>query len=183
MSITQEAFQQELLEVPGFLFIDHVAISVPRGQLDAQVSAYQMLGFRELHREEVHGTDMVRESLLQVGDSRNLIQLLEPLSDASPVQKGIEKAGGRGGLAHVAFRVKSAQAAFDYLKAHGFKMIDAAPRPGSRGTIVFFLHPKSREENPFGVLYECVEDPNTGALNGPHSGSGDAPYGGKATLK
>ena len=159
MSHSDTAFDRSLLEVPGFLFVDHVAISVPRGQLDAQVSAYKMLGFRELHREEVYGGDQVRESLLQIGDSQNLIQLLEPLTDDSPVQKGIDKAGGRGGMAHVAFRVKSAQAAFDYLKANGFRIIDTAPRPGSRGTTVFFLHPKSREENPFGVLFECVEDP------------------------
>jgi methylmalonyl-CoA/ethylmalonyl-CoA epimerase len=159
MSHTNPSFDPALLEIPGFLFIDHVAISVPRGQLDAQVSAYQMLGFRELHREEVYGTDQVRESLLQIGDSQNLIQLLEPLSDESPVQKAIDKAGGRGGLAHVAFRVKSAQVAFGYLKEKGFRIIDAAPRPGSRGTTVFFLHPKSREDNPFGVLFECVEDP------------------------
>jgi methylmalonyl-CoA/ethylmalonyl-CoA epimerase len=161
MSNTNASFDTALLEVPGFQFVDHVAISVPRGQLDAQVSAYQMLGFRELHREEVYGTDQVRESLLQIGDSQNLIQLLEPLSDDSPVQKAIEKAGGRGGLAHVAFRVKSAQVAFDYLKQQGFRIIDVAPRPGSRGTTVFFLHPKSREDNPFGVLFECVEDPGS----------------------
>ncbi|MCW5966763.1 MAG: VOC family protein [Bryobacterales bacterium] len=163
MSTNQEAFPAELLEVPGFEFVDHVAISVPRGHLDAQVSAYKMLGFRELHREEVYGTDQVRESLLQVGDSQNLIQLLEPLTEDSPVQKAIDKAGGRGGLAHVAFRVKSAQTAFSYLKEKGFKIIDAAPRPGSRGTTVFFLHPKSREDTPFGVLFECVEDPGSGA--------------------
>lgn len=163
MSQPNDAFNMELLEVPGFQFVDHVAISVPRGQLDAQVSAYKMLGFRELHREEVYGTDQVRESLLQVGDSQNLLQLLEPLTDDSPVQKAIDKAGGRGGLAHVAFRVKNAQVAFDYLKQNGFRIIDGAPRPGSRGTTVFFLHPKSREDNPFGVLFECVEDPGSHA--------------------
>jgi methylmalonyl-CoA/ethylmalonyl-CoA epimerase len=42
---------------------------------------------------------------------------------------------------------------------NGFKIIDKAPRPGSRGTTVFFVHPKSREENPFGYLIEVVEDP------------------------
>ena len=63
MSHSDTSFDQALLEVPGFLFVDHVAISVPRGQLDAQVNAYKMLGFRELHREEVYGGDQVRESL------------------------------------------------------------------------------------------------------------------------
>ena len=149
----------QLEQVPGFLFFDHVAISVKPGELEAHVQAYQAMGFREVHREEVGGTDQVREALLQIGNGPNLIQLLEPLTADSPVQKLIERNGGRGGLAHVAFRVKSAQLAFDAMKASGFQLIDKAPRKGSRGTTVFFVHPKSRAENPFGFLIEIVEDP------------------------
>ena len=144
--------------IPGFQFVDHVAIAVPCGQLDAQVAAYALLGFREIHREEVHGHDQVREALLQIGDGPNLIQLLEPLSSESPVQKLLDKNGGRGGFAHIAFRVKNAQRAFDQMKADGFNIIDQAPRPGSRGTTVFFVHPKSRPDHPFGFLVEVVED-------------------------
>jgi methylmalonyl-CoA/ethylmalonyl-CoA epimerase len=147
-------------EIPGFQFVDHVAIAVPTGQLDAQVAAYALLGFREIHREEVYGGDQVREALLQIGDGPNLIQLLEPLSADSPVQKLLDKNGGRGGFAHIAFRVASAQRAFDQMKADGFNIIDKVPRPGSRGTTVFFVHPKSRAENPFGFLIEVVEDPS-----------------------
>ena len=95
-----------LAEVPGILFVDHVAIAVRPGELDGQVRSYQLLGFREIHREDVLGSDQVREALLQIGDGPNLIQLLEPLNADSPVQKIINKNGGRGGLAHVAFRVK-----------------------------------------------------------------------------
>jgi methylmalonyl-CoA/ethylmalonyl-CoA epimerase len=146
-------------EVPGILFVDHVAIAVKQGELECQVRAYEMLGFREIHREEVLGSDQVREALLQIGDGPNLIQLLEPLSDQSPVQKMIEKNGGRGGLAHIAFRVKDAQHAFDAMKASGFRLIDDAPRLGSRGTTVFFVHPKSKEGSPFGVLIEIVQAP------------------------
>lgn len=149
----------ELRSVPGILFVDHVAISVARGALEAQVEAYRLLGFREVHREDVGGGDQVREVLLRIGDGPNLIQLLEPLSADSPVQKMMEKNGGRGGLAHVAFRVRDARAAFAYLKEHGFNIIDKAPRPGSRGTTVFFMHPKSRADNPFGFLIEFVEEP------------------------
>jgi methylmalonyl-CoA/ethylmalonyl-CoA epimerase len=144
----------ELSDVPGFQFVDHVAIAVRQGELDAQVKLYEILGFREIHREEVHGGDQVREALLRIGDGPNLVQLLEPLSADSPVQKLIDQNGGRGGLAHVAFRVRSAQAAFEYMKDAGFQLIDPAPRKGSRGTIVFFVHPKS-----LGVLIEVVEDP------------------------
>lgn len=141
--------------------LDHVAISVPMGQLDAQVALYGRMGFRVIHREEVYGGDQVREVLLQIGDSNNLIQLLEPLNEESPVGKQIGKQGGRGGLAHVAFRVENAQSAFDELKADGFQLIDPQPRPGSRGTTVFFMHPKSHTEaGALGVLYEFVEDPH-----------------------
>lgn len=159
--MTDNTAFQHAKDVPGFLFVDHVAISVPQGQLDAQVQAYALLGLREIHREEVRGGDLVREALLQIGDGPNLIQLLEPLAPESPVQKLIDKNGGRGGFAHIAFRVKSAQKAFDQMKADGFNIIDKAPRPGSRGTTVFFLHPKSRAENPFGFLIEIVEDPKS----------------------
>ena len=40
----------------------------------------RLMGFTELHREDVHGKDLVREVLLRIGDGPNLIQLLEPLS-------------------------------------------------------------------------------------------------------
>jgi methylmalonyl-CoA/ethylmalonyl-CoA epimerase len=149
----------DLASVPGFLFVDHVAIAVAPGELDAQVTAYELLGFREIHREELRGSDQVREALLQVGDGPNLIQLLEPLAPESPVQKLIDKNEGRGGFAHVAFRVRSARAAFEYMKENGFHIIDPAPRKGSRGTTVFFVHPKSRPGAPFGYLIEIVEDP------------------------
>lgn len=153
------AVAEQVENIPGIKFVDHVAIAVKQGDLDNHVKAYLMLGFREIHREEVRGTDQVREVLLQIGDGPNLIQLLEPLSPESPVQKIIEKNGGRPGVAHVAFRVESAQRAFDAMQSSGFKIIDAAPRPGSRGTRVFFVHPKSRADIPFGTLFEIVEEP------------------------
>lgn len=145
-------------KIPGIKFVDHVAIAVKQGDLDSQVKAYEMLGFREIHREEVRGSDQVREVLLRVGEGPNLIQLLEPLCAESPVQKIVEKNGGRPTVAHVAFRVESAQRAFDALHSSGFKIIDPAPRAGSRGTTVFFVHPKSRADVPFGTLFEIVEE-------------------------
>ncbi len=65
---------------PGIHCIDHIGIAVRCGELDGHVNAYKLIGFREIHREEVHGSDQVREVLLRVGDGPNLIQLLEPLS-------------------------------------------------------------------------------------------------------
>lgn len=158
---TVEAASLPLL--PGILFVDHVAVSVPTvADLDAQVAAYRMLGFTEIHREDVLGSDQVREVLLRIGEGPNLLQLLAPLTPDSPVAKQIEKNGGRGGLAHVAYRVRNAAEAYDALQRSGFRIIDPAPRKGSRGTTVFFLHPKSLDATPFGHLIEIVEDPATG---------------------
>jgi methylmalonyl-CoA/ethylmalonyl-CoA epimerase len=150
----------ELEQVPGFLFFDHVAISVKPGELEAHVQAYQAMGFHEVHREEVLGGDQVREVLLQVGEGPNLVQLLEPLTPESPVAKQIERNGGRGGLAHLALRVADIRKAFDHLRAQGFKIIDKAPRQGSRGTTVFFVHPKTTEAAAFGYLLEVVQEGN-----------------------
>jgi methylmalonyl-CoA/ethylmalonyl-CoA epimerase len=147
-------------QVPGFLFFDHVAISVRPGELERHVETYRTMGFAEVHREDVLGSDQVREVLLQVGGGPNLIQLIEPLNAESPVARQIEKNGGRGGLSHVALRVADIRKAFDYLKEHGFHIVDHAPRPGSRGTTVFFVHPKTTETTAFGYLIEVVQEGN-----------------------
>jgi methylmalonyl-CoA/ethylmalonyl-CoA epimerase len=138
--------------------VDHVAIAVRAGELESQVRAFALLGLTEVHREEVRGGDQVREVLLRVGEGPNLIQLVEPLTPDSPVQKLIDRNGGRGGFAHVAFRVTDIHHAFADMKAKGFKIIDQAPRKGSRGTTVFFVHPKSREDGAFGFLVEVVQE-------------------------
>lgn len=147
-----------LKDMPGFLFVDHLAVSVKQGELEQQVAVYKAMGFTEVHREDVLGKDQVREVLLRIGDGPNLLQLLEPLSPASPVSKQIEKNGGRGGFAHVALRVTDIHKAFAALKQKGFQIIDAAPRPGSRGTTVFFVHPKTTEGAALGYLIEVVQE-------------------------
>ena len=58
---------EDITATPGFLFVDHVAIAVKQGELEQQVQAYKKLGFSEVHREDVLGSDQVREVLLQIG--------------------------------------------------------------------------------------------------------------------
>jgi methylmalonyl-CoA/ethylmalonyl-CoA epimerase len=144
--------------VPGFVCIDHLGIAVPAGELEAHVRTYLALGFTEVHREDVHGTDQVREVLMQIGDGPNLVQLLEPLTPASPIAAHLARNGGRGGVAHVALRVADVQVAFDAMRGAGFRVIDAAPRPGSRGTTVFFVHPKTTDAAAFGYVLEIVQE-------------------------
>jgi methylmalonyl-CoA epimerase len=128
--------------------IDHVAIAV--NDLDAAVAWYgATFGATVEHRERVEH-DGVEEALLKVADS--YIQLLTPTRDDSPVAKFLEKKGE--GLHHVGYRVESCQEAFDAVVAAGGRLIDEAPRPGSRGTTVAFVHPKAA----FGTLVELVEE-------------------------
>jgi len=130
--------------------IDHVAIAV--NDLDAAIAWYEdVFGATVEHREVVE-SDGVAEALLRVADS--YIQLLTPTRDDSPVAKYLEKKGE--GLHHVGYRVDDCAVALDAVKASGGRVIDDAPRPGSRGTIVAFVHPKTS----FGTLIELVQDPN-----------------------
>jgi methylmalonyl-CoA epimerase len=130
--------------------IDHVAIAV--NDLDAAIAWYEdVFGATVEHREIVE-SDGVAEALLRVADS--YIQLLTPTRDDSPVAKYLEKKGE--GLHHVGYRVADCAVALDAVKASGGRVIDEAPRPGSRGTIVAFVHPKTS----FGTLIELVEDPH-----------------------
>jgi len=128
--------------------IDHVAIAVR--DLDAAIAWYEdVFGATVEHREVVE-SDGVAEALLRVADS--YIQLLTPTRDDSPVAKYLEKKGE--GLHHVGYRVANCAVALEAVKASGGRVIDDAPRPGSRGTIVAFVHPKTS----FGTLIELVEE-------------------------
>ena len=131
-----------------FTEIDHVAIAV--NDLDAAIDWYaENFGATVAHRERVE-SDGVEEALIKVADS--YIQLLTPTSDDSPVARYLEKKGE--GVHHVGYRVDDCAAALQSVKDHGGQVIDQAPRPGSRGTTVAFVHPKGA----FGTLIELVEE-------------------------
>lgn len=128
--------------------IDHVAIAVH--DLDAAIAWYgSVFGAEVVHREVVE-SDGVDEALVKVAES--YIQLLTPTRDDSPVAKFLAKNGE--GLHHVAYRVDSCAEALELVKASGARVIDDTPRPGSRGTVVAFVQPKSS----FGTLIELVEE-------------------------
>jgi methylmalonyl-CoA/ethylmalonyl-CoA epimerase len=128
--------------------IDHVAIAVH--DLDAAVDWYgQTFGATVAHREVVDA-DGVEEALLAVADS--YIQLLTPTREDSPVAKYLSSRGE--GLHHVGYRVNDCAAALQAVKDAGGRVIDEAPRPGSRGTTVAFVHPKTS----FGTLIELVQE-------------------------
>jgi methylmalonyl-CoA/ethylmalonyl-CoA epimerase len=129
--------------------IDHVAIAVR--DLEAAIDYYQRAFGAEVDHREVVESDGVEEALLKVAES--YIQLLTPTRDDSPVAKAIEKRGE--GLHHIGYRVDDCAEALASMVAAGAIAIDQAPRPGSRGTTVAFIHPKGS----FGTLIELVQEP------------------------
>jgi methylmalonyl-CoA/ethylmalonyl-CoA epimerase len=70
------------------------------------------------------------------------IELLEPLGDASPIAKFLER-NTDGGMHHVCYEVDDIRAARDRLKAGGARVLgDGEPKIGAHGKPVLFLHPK-----------------------------------------
>jgi methylmalonyl-CoA/ethylmalonyl-CoA epimerase len=128
--------------------IDHVAIAVH--DLEAAIAYYREAFGAEVHHREVVESDGVEEALIKVADS--YIQLTTATRDDSPIAKFLAKRGE--GLHHVGYRVDDCAEALEAMVAAGATPLDQAPRPGSRGTTVAFVHPKSN----FGTLIELVQE-------------------------
>ncbi len=128
--------------------IDHVAIAVH--DLEAAIDYYSRAFGSEVHHREVVDSDGVEEALIKVADS--YIQLTAATRPDSPIAKFLEKRGE--GLHHVGYRVDNCAQALESMVAAGATAIDSAPRPGSRGTTVAFIHPKGS----YGTLIELVEE-------------------------
>jgi methylmalonyl-CoA/ethylmalonyl-CoA epimerase len=128
--------------------LDHVGIAV--ADLAAARALYeQVLGLKVTH-EEVIEDQGVHELLLRAGEA--YVQLVAPLSPDTPVGRFLANRGE--GVHHVGYTVPDITAALADLRAKGFEVIDPAPRTGSGGTTIAFLHPKSMG----GVLVELVEE-------------------------
>jgi methylmalonyl-CoA/ethylmalonyl-CoA epimerase len=128
--------------------IDHVAIAVK--DLEAAIAYYAEAFGAEVHHREVVDSDGVEEALVKVADS--YIQLTAATREDSPIAKFLEKKGE--GLHHIGYRVDDCGQALESMVAAGATPIDKAPRPGSRGTTVAFIHPKGS----FGTLIELVQE-------------------------
>ena len=70
------------------------------------------------------------------------IELLEPLGEASPIAKFLDR-NPDGGIHHVCYEVDDIRAARDRLKAQGARVLgDGEVKIGAHGKPVLFLHPK-----------------------------------------
>lgn len=133
---------------PAIVGIDHVGLAVP--DLDAAITFHtEVLGGSVAHRE-VNEEQGVEEVMISYGSGAQ-IQLLAPLQASSTIAKFIDRNGP--GLQQLAYRVTDIDAISDSLRVRGVRLLYDAPKRGTAGSRINFLHPKDAG----GVLVELVE--------------------------
>ncbi len=132
---------------PLFTQIDHVGVAVP--DLDVAIAFYRDTYGMALLHEEVNEEQGVREAMMGVGDAA--VQLLAPLSPESTIARFLDRSGP--GVQQVAYRVTDVEAVSATLRERGLRLLYDAPRRGTAGSRVNFVHPKDAG----GVLVELVE--------------------------
>lgn len=134
------------------LGIDHVAVCVSDLDEGARVWT-DLLGLPLAHREDV----VAQKTTAAFVDDPNgvtrgaSLELISPMAGNDGLTKFLDKRGQ--GLHHVAIAVTDLLEALRRLDAAGVPLIDKTPRPGARGHMVAFLHPKATG----GTLVELVQ--------------------------
>jgi methylmalonyl-CoA/ethylmalonyl-CoA epimerase len=135
----------------GLRRIDHVGIAV--ADLDEAIAFYErVFGMRPVH-VETNEEQGVREAMLAVGPTTDggCVQLLAPLSPESPIARFLDRSGP--GIQQVAYTVDDLDATCAALRERGVRVLYDAPRRGTAGSRINFIHPKDAG----GVLVELVE--------------------------
>ena len=128
--------------------IDHIAIAV--NDIEASAKVYQKaLGIDEIEFETIE-SEGVRVAIIPMENGR--IELIQPTKDESPIKKFLDKKGP--GLHHVALETDDIDGEVERMEGCGVQFLGKV-RPGSAGTKVTFIHPKSLE----GVLAELCSHP------------------------
>jgi methylmalonyl-CoA/ethylmalonyl-CoA epimerase len=131
--------------------VDHIGIAV-RSIAEAR-ALYEALGLAVEAIEEVP-QEGVRIAFIPCGTTR--IELLEPMSDDSPIAKFLAKRGP--GLHHLCLKSSDVRADDARLRAAGLEVLRPEPTRGAGGCWVQFVHPKSAG----GVLLELSEGEHGG---------------------
>ena len=129
--------------------IDHIAIAV--NDVEASAKVYQKaLGIDEIEFETVE-SEGVKIAIIPMENGR--IELIQPTKDDSPIKKFLDKKGP--GLHHMALETDNIEGEVGRMEECGIQFLGKI-RPGSAGTKVTFIHPKSLH----GVLAELCSHPN-----------------------
>jgi methylmalonyl-CoA/ethylmalonyl-CoA epimerase len=128
--------------------IDHIAIAVNDVEESAKVYQ-QALGVDSVEFETVE-SEGVKVAIIHLENSR--IELMQPTNDSSPIKKFLDKKGQ--GLHHMALETDNIEGEVERMEGCGIQFLGDV-RPGSAGTKVTFIHPKSLH----GVLAELCSHP------------------------
>jgi methylmalonyl-CoA/ethylmalonyl-CoA epimerase len=128
--------------------IDHIAIAVNDVEESAKIYQ-QALGVDDVEFETVE-SEGVKIAILHLENAR--IELMQPTNDESPIKKFLDKKGQ--GLHHMALDTDNIEGEVERMEGCGIQFLGKI-RPGSAGTKVTFIHPKSLH----GVLAELCSHP------------------------
>jgi len=128
--------------------IDHIAIAV--NDVEKSAKTYQdALGVDDIEFETVE-SEGVKVAILHLENAR--VELMQPTNDNSPIKKFLDKKGQ--GLHHMALDTDNIEGEVERMEGCGIQFLGKI-RPGSAGTKVTFIHPKSLH----GVLAELCSHP------------------------
>lgn len=128
--------------------IDHIAIAVNNVEESAKI--YQEALGVDIVKFETVESEGVKLAIIPLENGR--IELMQPMNDESPIKKFLDKKGP--GLHHVALQTDNIEVEVERMEECGIQFLGKI-RPGSEGTKVIFIHPKSLS----GVLAELCSHP------------------------
>ena len=129
------------------LGVEHIGVALNKNE---QLSNL----FKNIFNLEHIGSEIVEEQKVNTdifSASNTKIELLEAISEDSPISKYISKYGQ--GMHHLALLVEDIDIAIKYLIENNIEMIDQKPKIGVEGYKIAFIHPKSTP----GLLIEICQ--------------------------
>jgi len=132
--------------------IDHIGVVVEN--IDEAIKFYtEKLGMKVVDREILEDRGL-KVAFLTGKEGETAIELLEPINHEDMNNTTAKFLKNRGpGLHHLAVKVENIESSLKELESQGLQLVDKKPRPGARGHLVAFVHPKS----VMGVLLELVQ--------------------------
>ncbi|WP_079530214.1 methylmalonyl-CoA epimerase [Halobacillus hunanensis] len=140
----KQLMNRETRSAPGK--VSHIGIAVEN--IEQSLAFYQHTLGLEVEAVEEVTSEQVRVAFLPIGETR--IELLEPLSDESPIRKFISKKGE--GIHHIALEVNDISKRLQQYQEEGIPLINTEPKQGAHDSQIAFLHPKASG----GVLFELT---------------------------
>ena len=135
------------MNAAGELRLHHIGIVVE--DLDVAAASYERLGFSDGERFSVPEQGI--EAIVYMA-GLGYMELIQPTDPEGAIGRYLAKRGP--GTHHVAYAVDDIAASLDRLRAAGVRLIDEAPRAGTHGWRIAFIHPESCQ----GVLTELVQE-------------------------